>query len=81
MSHGEGWQFIQLGRYVERTDTLATLLDTHFKRVTHPVDQDGGKRANIWVGWGCCADAWRLKLIARFIRRKFVLCEWRNFCC
>ena len=26
MSHGEGWQFIQLGRYVERTDALAALL-------------------------------------------------------
>jgi len=39
MSHGEGWQFIQLGRYVERTDTLAALLETQFKRVAHPVDQ------------------------------------------
>ena len=34
MSHGEGWQFIQLGRYVERADTLTTLLETHFKRMT-----------------------------------------------
>jgi uncharacterized alpha-E superfamily protein len=39
MSHGEGWQFIQLGRYVERTDALAALLETHFRRVAHPVDQ------------------------------------------
>jgi uncharacterized alpha-E superfamily protein len=35
MSHGEGWQFIQLGRYVERADTLTTLLETHFLRVAH----------------------------------------------
>jgi uncharacterized alpha-E superfamily protein len=39
MSHGEGWQFIQLGRYVERTDTLASLMETHFKRMAQPADQ------------------------------------------
>ncbi len=39
MSHGEGWQYIQLGRYLERTDTLASLMGTHFKRLVHPVDQ------------------------------------------
>src|SRR6202142_2981579 len=39
MSHGEGWQYIQLGRYVERTDTLAALMETHFSRVSHPADQ------------------------------------------
>ncbi len=38
MSHGEGWQHIQLGRYVERTDTLACLMETHFKRTAAPVD-------------------------------------------
>ena len=37
MSHGEGWQYIQLGRYVERTDTLASLMETHFKRMSRPV--------------------------------------------
>ena len=39
MSHGEGWQYIQLGRYVERTDTLASLMETHFKRMAQPADQ------------------------------------------
>jgi uncharacterized alpha-E superfamily protein len=39
MSHGEGWQYIQLGRYVERTDTIASLVETHFKRVGQPADQ------------------------------------------
>jgi uncharacterized alpha-E superfamily protein len=51
MSHGEGWQFIQLGRYVERADTLTTLLETHFKRMTtdfdHPVE---GAEYLEWVG-------------------------------
>jgi uncharacterized alpha-E superfamily protein len=51
MSHGEGWQFIQLGRYVERADTLTTLLETHFKRMTtdfvQPVE---GAEYLEWVG-------------------------------
>ena len=51
MSHGEGWQFIQLGRYVERTDALAALLDTHFKRMAHPVDQAVESAEYLeWVG-------------------------------
>jgi uncharacterized alpha-E superfamily protein len=39
MSHGEGWQFIQLGRYVERTETMAALVETHFRRMGQPSDQ------------------------------------------
>jgi uncharacterized alpha-E superfamily protein len=30
MNHGEGWQFIQVGRYLERIDATARLLDVHF---------------------------------------------------
>ncbi|HLV86030.1 MAG TPA: alpha-E domain-containing protein [Candidatus Sulfotelmatobacter sp.] len=30
MLHGEGWRYIQLGRFVERTDLLARLVRTHF---------------------------------------------------
>jgi uncharacterized alpha-E superfamily protein len=39
MSHGEGWQYIQLGRYVERTDTLARLIGSHFGKLAQPPDQ------------------------------------------
>src|SRR5262249_35247898 len=39
MSHGEGWQYIQLGRFVERTDALARLIGIQFGRLTHPLDQ------------------------------------------
>ncbi len=39
MSHGEGWQYIQLGRYVERTDTLACLIAKHFEQFPSPSDQ------------------------------------------
>jgi uncharacterized alpha-E superfamily protein len=31
MSHDEGWYFIQVGRYLERADATAVLLDTHFR--------------------------------------------------
>jgi uncharacterized alpha-E superfamily protein len=31
MSHGEGWHFIQVGRYLERVGAAAMLLDTHFR--------------------------------------------------
>jgi len=36
MSHGEGWHYIQLGRYVERTHGLAALVGAHFRRFTQP---------------------------------------------
>jgi len=58
MSHGEGWQYIQLGRYVERTDTLATLMETHFKRMSQPLDQPVESAEYLeWVGLlrGCMA--------------------------
>ena len=59
MSHGEGWQFIQLGRYVERADTLTTLLETHFQRMTSQVDVPvEGAEYLEWVGLlgGCVAQ-------------------------
>jgi uncharacterized alpha-E superfamily protein len=30
MRHGEGWHFIQLGRYIERAQLVSRLLDLHF---------------------------------------------------
>jgi uncharacterized alpha-E superfamily protein len=51
MSHGEGWQYIQLGRYVERTDTLARLIGTHFGSLTQPADQAVESEEYLeWVG-------------------------------
>ena len=29
MSHGEGWQFIQVGRYIERASATAMLLEAY----------------------------------------------------
>src|SRR5260370_8379297 len=39
MSHGEGWQYIQLGRFVERTDALARLIGTHLRLLRFSLDQ------------------------------------------
>lgn len=51
MSHGEGWQYIQLGRYVERTDTLARLIGTHFGNLSAPADQAVESEEYLeWVG-------------------------------
>lgn len=51
ISHGEGWQYIQLGRYVERIDTLARLIRTHFVILTHPPDQPIETEEYLeWVG-------------------------------
>jgi uncharacterized alpha-E superfamily protein len=51
MSHGEGWQYIQLGRYVERTDTLARLIGTHFGSLELPPDQPVETEDYLeWVG-------------------------------
>jgi len=51
MSHGEGWHYIQLGRYVERTHGLAALIGTHYRRFTQPweltIDTDEHLE---WVG-------------------------------
>src|SRR5271157_1951841 len=51
MSHGEGWHYIQLGRFVERTDTLARLVGTHFARLPESIDQSVESEEYLeWVG-------------------------------
>jgi uncharacterized alpha-E superfamily protein len=51
MSHGEGWQYIQLGRYVERTDAVARLIGTYFSRLPYAPDQAVESEEYLeWVG-------------------------------
>jgi uncharacterized alpha-E superfamily protein len=54
MSHGEGWQYIQLGRYVERTDATARLIGAHLSRLSssdHSLDQSVENEEYLeWVG-------------------------------
>jgi uncharacterized alpha-E superfamily protein len=51
MSHGEGWHYIQLGRFVERTEAVARLIGAHFSRFPHPLDQAVESEEYLeWVG-------------------------------
>ncbi len=50
MTHGEGWQFIQGGRYLERAVAVSTLLDGHFHEFHQPA-QAGAERVYLeWIG-------------------------------
>lgn len=51
MNHGEGWQFIQLGRFLERTDATARLLDIHFRVFSDvPFRSTVSGDVNEWIG-------------------------------
>ena len=39
VSHGEGWQFIQVGRFIERATATALLLEAYFPDLWQPVDE------------------------------------------
>ena len=59
MTHGEGWQFIELGRFVERAANTAALLDTHYREFTGEAEMPttGVSEYVEWVGVlkSCCA--------------------------
>src|ERR1700733_1493817 len=58
MTHGEGWHYIQLGRFVERLETVAALVGAYFERLTQPPDQtiDGAEYLE-WVSLLKSCDA------------------------
>jgi len=50
MTHGEGWQFIQAGRYIERAAAVSTLVGAHFREFHQPA-QAGAERVYLeWIG-------------------------------
>jgi uncharacterized alpha-E superfamily protein len=49
MRHGEGWHFIQLGRYIERAQIVSRLLDLHFGKL--PDDVPGDVKAPRYFEW------------------------------
>ncbi len=58
MTHGEGWHYIELGRYLERASSTAALLDVQFREV--PADANGPAGVSEFVEWvgllkSCCA--------------------------
>ncbi len=51
MGHGEGWQYLQVGRFLERVDVTAALLDLHFvKGTVKPGGAPGAVNQIEWVG-------------------------------
>lgn len=58
MTHGEGWHFIELGRYLERARATAVLLDGQFRDDPRDSQPPGGVSEYVeWVGLlkSCCA--------------------------
>ena len=51
MSHGEGWQYIQLGRYVERTDAVARLIGAYFSRLSCRPRSDQAVESEEYLEW------------------------------
>ena len=51
MSHGEGWQFIQVGRYIERAAATAKLLEAYHEDLWKlPEHLPGGNEYLDWMG-------------------------------
>ncbi len=49
MSHGEGWQFIQVGRYIERASATAMLLEAYQDDLWSA--PEGGAESNEYLEW------------------------------
>jgi uncharacterized alpha-E superfamily protein len=51
MSHGEGWQFIQVGRFIERASATAMLIEAYHEDLwTHPERIAEGNEYLEWMG-------------------------------
>ncbi len=49
MTHGEGWQFIQAGRFMERVQATATLVESHFAEFFSGSADPGASHME-WIG-------------------------------
>ena len=49
MNHGEGWQFIQVGRFIERAAAIARLLDIYFHEFPAGQPMDSSEHME-WIG-------------------------------
>ncbi|CAN5734743.1 alpha-E domain-containing protein [soil metagenome] len=51
MSHGEGWQFIQVGRYIERATATAMLIEAYHEELWGHIDRPAeGNEYLDWMG-------------------------------
>lgn len=58
MTHGEGWHFMELGRFLERAGSTAALLEVQYRECEWSADQAPGVSEFVeWVGLlkSCCA--------------------------
>jgi uncharacterized alpha-E superfamily protein len=57
MTHGEGWHFIELGRYLERAGNTAALLELHYREFAGAAEPSRVSEYVEWVGVlkSCCA--------------------------
>ena len=58
MTHGQGWQFIQAGRFIERVQSVAALIESHFAEF--PREQGDAVSAEShmeWIGLLRCCTA------------------------
>ena len=81
MSHGEGWHFIQVGRYMERACATVTLLGLISSGVLGTSRSDSRSQPSIWNGLGCSGRVRRLKPTARSTPRTSVRTGSSSFCC
>ncbi|HWE86175.1 MAG TPA: alpha-E domain-containing protein [Terracidiphilus sp.] len=57
MIHGQGWQFMRLGRYLERAYATATLLEVYEGELDVSLREEGGQRYLEQVGLLRCSTA------------------------
>ena len=50
MSHGEGWQFIQVGRFLERASTIAALLESYHNDLWVAAERAESNQFLDWMG-------------------------------
>ncbi len=55
MSHGEGWHFIQVGRYIERATATALLLEAYHADLWSQPEHDPRRQRVPLHGWACFA--------------------------
>jgi uncharacterized alpha-E superfamily protein len=51
LTHGEGWHFVQVGRFIERAGATAVLLDVHLSTLLNPPDEASQSDDYLeWIG-------------------------------
>ncbi len=57
MTHGQGWHFIQAGRFIERVQAVAALIETHTAEFSRGHGDAGAESHMEWIGLLRCCTA------------------------